>query len=304
MMKNELEKKVIGQQEAIDSIIKSLQRNFLGLRDETKPIATSLFVGPTGTGKTLICKEIARIFFGSIDNLIRIDGNELKHDHEVSKLTGATAGYIGYDDEPLLLQVKRKPYSLLLIDEIEKAAPGIYDIFMNILDEGYCTLADGTRVDFKNTIIIFTGNIGTKELHLEGDGIGFDRATGDAKQKKNETIVMKAIKKQFRPEFINRLSNITVFNELGKPELDKIFNLELGKIKDKISKKKVSIKVTPKMKTHIIELCDVKMGARDMQRNITTNIVDPIGEAILNMDSSKFTIDYDEGIEKPVVTTE
>ena len=304
MMKNELEKKVIGQQEAIDSIIKSLQRNFLGLRDETKPIATSLFVGPTGTGKTLICKEIARIFFGSIDNLIRIDGNELKHDHEVSKLTGATAGYIGYDDEPLLLQVKRKPYSLLLIDEIEKAAPGIYDIFMNILDEGYCTLADGTRVDFKNTIIIFTGNIGTKELHLEGDGIGFDRATGDAKQKKNETIVMKAIKKQFRPEFINRLSNITVFNELGKPELDKIFNLELGKIKDKISKKKVSIKVTPKMKTHIIELCDVKMGARDMQRNITANIVDPIGEAILNMDSSKFTIDYDEGIEKPVVTTE
>lgn len=304
MMKTELERKVIGQQAAIDSVIKSLQRNFLGLRDESKPIATSLFVGPTGTGKTLICKEIARIFFGSIDNLIRIDGNELKHDHEVSKLTGATAGYIGYDDEPLLLQVKRKPYSLLLIDEIEKAAPGIYDVFMNILDEGYCTLADGTRVDFKNTIIIFTGNIGTKELHLEGSGIGFEKAEGSAKQKKNEAIVMKAIKKQFRPEFINRLSNITVFNELGKAELDKIFNLELAKIKDKIHQKKVTVKVTPKMKTHIIEQCDTKMGARDMQRNIIANIVDPIGEALLDIPTGKFIIDYDDTAEKPVVEAE
>lgn len=292
VMKEELEKKVIGQQDAIDSVIKSLQRNFLGLRDEGKPIATTLFVGPTGTGKTLICKEIAKIFFGSLDSLIRIDGNELKHDHDVSKLTGATAGYIGYDDEPLLLQVKRKPYSLVLIDEIEKAAPGIYDIFMNILDEGYCTLADGTQVDFKNTIIVFTGNIGTKELHLEGNGIGFDTLTGEDKQKKNESIVMKAIKKQFRPEFVNRLSGITVFNELGKTELDKIFNLELEKIKEKVKKRKISIKVSPKLKSHIIDTVDVKMGARDLGRCLTTFIVDPLGEALLTEDPGKFNLEW------------
>lgn len=284
-MKDSLEKKVIGQEEAVSKVVLNLQRNFLGLRDENKPIATMLFVGPTGTGKSLICKEIAKEFFGSEKSLIRFDMGEFGERHEVTKLTGSTASYVGYDDTPLLEQVRRNPYSVVLFDEIEKAAPEIYNIFLNILDEGSVTLGNGVKVDFKNTIIIFTGNIGTKELSIKGDGIGFSKITAEGKKKEITDIVIKAVKKEFKPEFINRLSSITVFNELTKDKLNLIFDLELSKLSERLSRKGISIEVSNSLKNKIISECDTNFGARDLQRNITKWIEDEICNSMLTVKS-------------------
>lgn len=292
-MKDELSKKVIGQSEAVTSITTSLQRNFLGLRDENKPIASLLLVGPTGVGKSLICKEIASEFFGSSRNLIRFDMGEFGERHEVTKLTGATASYVGYDDTPLLEQVRRNPYSVVLFDEIEKAAPEIYNIFLNILDEGTVTLGSGAKVDFKNTIIIFTGNIGTKELHLKGGGLGFNKLTEEEKKRDNTDTVLKAVKKQFKPEFINRLSGITVFNELGKPELEQIFDLELGKLSSRLEKKGFKITVTPEIRDKVISECDPRYGARDLQRGIVKFIENEVCQKMLEVtDISKISDIY------------
>lgn len=290
-MKSELQKLVVGQDKAISEIVKALQRSWMGLRQPGKPIYTGLFVGNTGTGKTLICKEVARIFFGSEKkNLIRIDCGELKDKSSVSKLTGTTAGYIGYNDEPLLLQVKRTPNCVVLLDEIEKCDPNIYSIFMNILDEGYCTLGDGTRVDFTNSMIIFTGNVGTKELKSSGKTLGF---VEENRQEKTESIVRKAIERTFRPEFINRLSSIVVFNELGKKEMGQIFNIEVSKIKKQMKKKKMDLTIGKEMKKHILDLIDFNYGARDMKRLLDTWIVDNVSDKILEQPSAtKFLIDW------------
>lgn len=301
-MKTELVKKVIGQDEAINTVVKNLQRSWLGLRQPNKPIFTGMFVGNTGTGKTLICKEIAKIFFGSEKNLIRIDCGELRDKSTVSKLTGTTAGYVGYDDEPLLLQVKRTPNCILLLDEIDKCDPSIYEIFMNILDEGYCILGDGTRVDFTNSVIIFTGNVGTKDLRASGRKLGFDNGN---QQQKSEAIVKKAVEKMFKPEFLNRLSSIIVFNELGKQEMSKIFSIELDVIKDQLKKKKLSLKVTPKMKEYIISQVNLSYGARDLKRLINTFVVDPISEAILDkIEATKFTVKFNTETNAPEVISE
>lgn len=265
-MKQNLESRVIGQQEAIDEVSMALQRNSLGLRDTTKPIASMLMVGPTGSGKTLICKELAKEFFGSEEALIRFDMAEFGERHEVTKLTGSTASYVGYEDKPLLDEVRKKPYSVVLFDEIEKAAPEIFNIFLNILDEGMITLGNGQKVDFKNTVIIFTGNVGTKELAMKGNGIGFGEI--DAAVSKTSTV-MNAVKKTFRPEFINRLSSIIVFNELTRDNLLKICDLELRKLANRLNDKEYVLKVTPELKEKIVDSCDLKYGARDLQRKIS-----------------------------------
>lgn len=284
-MKKTLENKVIGQEEAVKNITLSLQRNFLGLRDENKPIATMLFVGPTGTGKSLICKEMAKEFFGSEKSLIRFDMGEFGESHEVTKLTGSTASYVGYEDSPLLEQVRRNPYSVVLFDEIEKAAPEIYNIFLNILDEGSVTLGNGTKVDFKNTIIVFTGNIGTKELILRGDGLGFGSKDLERKKKDTYDTVMKAVKKQFKPEFINRLSSITVFNELTKENMHSIFDLEINKLSIRLKKNGYNLEVTEKLKEKIVSSCDIKYGARDLQREITKYVENEICNSMLDLKS-------------------
>lgn len=294
-MKNTLETRVIGQQEAIDTVTNVINQNVLGLRaDHRRPLGSFLLVGPSGVGKSLICKELATTFYGSEDSLIRIDGNTLKDDTSVNSLIGVGAGYVGFDSEPQLLQVKRKPNSVLLIDEVEKMSPKIFDIFLTILDEGKIKLADATtEVDFSSCVIIFTGNIGTKEL--AGDvNIGFNTPNREEKKKRNETIVQAAIKRTFRPEFIGRLSSIVIFNELGDTELKKILELELGKIKKQFTKTKLSLKVSAKFKDHIVKSCDPKYGARDLRRLLEKNLITQVSQYMIeNTEATKFNVDYD-----------
>ena len=294
-MKNTLETRVIGQQEAIDTVTNVINQNVLGLRaDHKRPLGSFLMVGPSGVGKSLICKELATTFYGSEDSLIRIDGNTLKDDTSVNSLIGVGAGYVGFDSEPQLLQVKRKPNSVLLIDEVEKMSPKIFDIFLTILDEGKIKLADATtEVDFSSCVIIFTGNIGTKEL--AGDvNIGFNTPNKEEKKKRNEAIVQAAIKRTFRPEFIGRLSSIVIFNELGDAELKKILELELGKIKKQFTKTKLSLKVSAKFKDHIVKSCDPKYGARDLRRLLEKNLITQVSQYMIeNTEATKFNVDYD-----------
>ena len=292
-----LTKEVVGQEKAVKEIVMSLQKNSLSIRDPKRPIASLLFVGPTGSGKTYLCKQLAKEFFGSQDALIKFDMSEYGEKHNITKLTGAAASYVGYDDEPGFEQIRKKPYSVVLFDEIEKAAPEVYQIFLSILDEGYITLANGVRIDFKNTIIIFTGNIGTKELSLFGRGVGYASSTDTVPDEaKKDSIVRKAIEKTFAPEFINRLSKITIFSSLGKSELLKISDLEINKLKERLRTNKIKLQVTKALKEYMVSQCDLKYGARDLQRNITKYIEESICEKLLeeNVDTSKktFILDY------------
>lgn len=302
-MKKSLESKVIGQQNAIDTVTNVINQNVLGLRaDHRRPLGSFLLVGPSGVGKSFICKELANTFYGSEDNLIRIDGNTLKDDTSANSLIGVAAGYIGFDSEPQLLQVKRKPNSVILVDEVEKMNPKIFDIFLTILDEGKIKLADATtEIDFSSSIIIFTGNIGTREL--AGDvNIGFNKLGRDEKQKRNESIVSNAIKNTFRPEFIGRLSSIVIFNELGTEELSKIFDIEYKKIKTQFTGNKLKVNVTKEFKDYIIKLCDPKYGARDLRRNLEKNLITPISNYMIeNIESNRFNVTYNN--DKVVVSS-
>ncbi len=283
-MKDELSARVIGQKEAVDTLILALQRNVLGLRDQTRPILSSLLVGPSGVGKTLICEELARTFFGSIDKLVKINMGEFTEEHTVSKLIGSTAGYIGYEDESILEKASSLKNFIILFDEIEKAHPKIFDIFLSLMDKGEVTLANGKKADFRDAIVIFTGNIGTKQIKQNGAGFGFSKVTtAEEKQKANEGIVKKAIEKTFRPEFINRLNSIVTFNELGQPELIKIFDLELSKLKTRLKAKGYTIKVTSALRNFIISKCDKNFGARDLQRGIQKYIEESICNELLNL---------------------
>lgn len=296
-LKDILNKEVIGQGKAVREIVMNLQMNSLSIRDKSKPISM-LFTGPTGCGKTYLCKRLAEEFFGSKNALIRFDMGEFEEKHSISKLTGATASYVGYDDEPLFEKIRHQPYSVVLFDEIEKAAPEIFQVFLNILDEGYVTLGNGVKVDFRHCIIIFTGNIGTKELSLFGGGIGYG-STGKNEVIDNDrknSIIQKAIEKTFAPEFINRLSNIVIFDSLGNPELHKIIDLELSKLSSRLKESKINLKVGKALKDYIISLCNLKFGARDLQRKISEVIEEKLCEKLLSPDipdgKKTFTFDY------------
>lgn len=283
-MKETLEKIVIGQSEAIMEVTKALQRNSLGLRDPKRPIASLLMVGPTGSGKTYICKTLAKEFFGSEEALIKFDMSEYGEKHEITKLIGASASYVGYGDTPLLEQIRKRPYSVVLFDEIEKADKAIYQLFLSILDEGIVTLANGVKVDFKNCVIVFTGNVGTKDLILKGSGMGFvSEESSEEKKKKIDGIVKKAIEKQFAPEFINRLTKTVIFNELSKENLLAICDLEMKKLIDRLAESDYKLTVDKTVKELIVSKCDLKYGARDLQRNIIRYIEDEICNELLNI---------------------
>ena len=300
-MKKDLERNVIGQQEAIDTFIRAIQLNSLGLRDQRKPMCSVLAVGPSGVGKTLISKEVAVTLFGDEAHLIKINGGEFKEEHSVSKLIGAPAGYVGYEDEAIFHKVKRLKRAVVLFDEVEKISKEIMDVVLSITDQGYCEMADGERIDFSNCIIIFTGNIGTRELK-NSLNIGFGRPDLEGQKKKDHSIVMKSVEKHFKPEFLNRLSAIVVFNSLGKKEMEKIFALELDKIKKSLNKSKVTIKVTNALRDYIIEGVDKNYGARDLQRGISNYVLVPVSNAMLEYPAAqKFTVDLREEDKKAIV---
>jgi ATP-dependent Clp protease ATP-binding subunit ClpC len=282
-MKNQLSAKVIGQDQAIEELTVALQRNILGLRDPHKPIASFLLVGPTGTGKSLVSKVLASEFFGSDKSLVTIACSEYMQDWAESKLLGSAPGYVGYSDsEPRLYVLKRKPFCVLLIDEIEKSSSNLYNIWLNMLEEGEITLSSGEKVSCRDCIIIFTGNVGTKSLELKSNEIGFGSSSKEDKKKKDIATVMKEVKKEFRPEFLNRLSKIIVFNSLDKPELEKIFDLELNKLQERLPEYK--LQVSKKLKSWITEKTDPKYGARSLQRLIVEYIEQELCKSLLETD--------------------
>lgn len=298
VMKSQIEKKVVGQEEAVEELSIALQQNLLGLRDPKKPIASFLFVGCTGVGKTLMAKTIAEEFFGGEKNLVTISCSEYMQDWSESKLLGSAPGYVGFDStEPRLYILKRQPYTVLLIDEIEKSSNNLYNIWLNMLEEGEITLSSGEKVSCRNCIIIFTGNVGTKALEVKGSGIGFGKLEGEEKKKFDVNTVMKEVNNEFRPEFLNRLTKIVVFNSLDKDKLGNIYDLELKKLHDMIKKeRKLDIKATSKVKELVVSKVDPKYGARSLKRLINDYIQKEICKKMLEesvSDKTKVKLDVD-----------
>jgi len=283
-MADELKGSVIGQDDAIAKIVKSIQRNRAGLKDPNKPIGTFVFLGPTGVGKTQLAKVLAKYLFDSTDNLIRVDMSEYMEKFSVSRLVGAPPGYVGYEEGGQLTEkVRRKPYSVVLLDEIEKAHPDVFHLLLQVLDEGLLTDSLGRKVDFKNTIIIMTSNIGTRELKDYGQGVGF--ATSNTTEQFNETskgIIQKALKKAFAPEFLNRIDDIILFNALSKKDIFKIIDIELKGLYTRVFQLGYKIHITPAAKDFIAEKgFDIQFGARPLKRAIQKYLEDPMAEVII-----------------------
>jgi ATP-dependent Clp protease ATP-binding subunit ClpC len=293
----ELKDCVIGQDTAIQKVASAIRRNRTGISRKTRPIGSFLFVGPSGVGKTELAKSLAMKVFGNEDALIRFDMSEYQEKHTISRLIGAPPGYVGYGEGGQLTEkVKNKPYSLVLFDEIEKAHPDIFNILLQLLDEGHLTDSSGRKINFKNTIVIMTSNIGIKDLQDFGNKIGFSAINDDGKQ--TQTIIDKAIKKQFKPEFINRLDEIITFNYLDEPSLSKIIEIQLLDLKDRLAESNYTIKVANNVKDYIIQVgYDKTYGARDIQRTIQKYLEDPISEELLKEHlpkSAKITVDLDD----------
>jgi ATP-dependent Clp protease ATP-binding subunit ClpC len=283
-MSSELRGRVIGQEEAINKVVKSIQRNRAGLKDPNKPIGTFIFLGPTGVGKTQLAKVLAQYLFDSTDNLIRLDMSEYMEKFTVSRLVGAPPGYIGYEEGGQLTEkVRRKPYSVVLFDELEKAHPDVFHILLQVLDEGQLTDSLGRRVDFRNTIIIMTSNIGTRQLKDFGQGVGF--TTQARQQEINEYakgVIQNALKKHFAPEFLNRLDDVVVFNALTKEDIFQIIDIELKGLFERIFTLGYEIKLSTAAKEFIAEKgYDIQFGARPLKRAIQKYLEDPMAEVII-----------------------
>ena len=306
-MKKQLEAEVIGQQEAIDNITLAFQKSLLDLQDPNKPISSIFMIGPTGVGKSLICKKVAELFFGDArKNLLLINMGEMTESYSISKLIGSAPGYVASDSNNAIFEkVRDTPNMIIVFDEIEKAHPDIYDLLLGILDTGKAVLSNGIEVSFKNCIITFTSNIGTRELQARGDGLGFNRLSGEDREKDNKSIIMKALKKKFRPEFINRLNDIIIFSELGKDEMREIFDIEFKKLYDRLLVKGYDVKVSDKLRDYIISNVDTSYGARDLQRGISHDIENEICKALINDSNLEKTIivDLEEGDNKIKVTS-
>lgn len=282
-MGEELKGVVIGQDEAINKIVKSIQRNRAGLKDPNKPIGTFVFLGPTGVGKTQLAKVLAKYLFDTTDNLIRIDMSEYMEKFSVSRLIGAPPGYVGYEEGGQLTEkVRRKPYSVVLLDEIEKAHPDVFHILLQVLDEGQLTDSLGRKVDFKNTIIIMTSNIGTRELKDFGRGVGFRSTTESASNDYAKSIIQKALKKAFAPEFLNRIDDVVMFNSLTRENIHKIIDIELKGLFERIHNLGYNIQLTNSAKDFVAEKgYDVQYGARPLKRAIQKYLEDEMAEVII-----------------------
>ena len=280
-MTDELKKQVIGQDEAIDKIARSIRRNRAGLRDPKRPIGSFMFLGPTGVGKTLLAKKLAQFLFNSDDALIRVDMSEYMEKFNVSRLVGAPPGYVGYEEGGQLTEkVRRHPYSVVLLDEIEKAHPDVFNMLLQVLDEGNLTDGLGRKVDFKNTIIIMTSNIGTRELKDFGAGVGFN--TNELTKERSDSVIRKALNRQFSPEFLNRVDDIVTFGSLNRDCILKIVDIELASFYKRVEENGLKLNITNEAKGLVADRgFDIQYGARPLKRAIQSEIEDPLSEMLL-----------------------
>lgn len=296
----DLAETVIGQNSAIKNISKAIRRNRAGLKDPNRPIGSFIFLGPTGVGKTYLAKVLAKYLFDSEDALVRFDMSEYMERHTISRLIGAPPGYVGYDEGGQLTErIRRKPYSIVLFDEIEKAHEDIQNILLQVLDDGQLTDSNGRKVDFKNTVIIMTSNIGTRKLKDFGGGVGFDTKSRQKNSGKyQKSIIQSALKKQFSPEFLNRLDDVIIFNTLEKDDIKKIVGIELKGMLERVEDIKVTF--TDKFVNYLAEDgWDPQNGARPLKRSIQKHVEDPISEELLkSIEIDKIKLDYDEKLKE------
>ena len=283
-MKEELKSRVIAQDKAVDTLVKAIQRSRVGLKDPNKPIGTFLFLGPTGVGKTHLAKELARQLFGTTDAMIRIDMSEYMEKYSVSRLVGAPPGYVGYEEGGQVTEkVRRRPYSIVLLDEIEKAHSDVFNLLLQVMDEGRLTDSNGRTVDFKNTVIILTSNIGTRQLKEFGKGIGFAAQLRTDDSEYSRSVITKALNKSFAPEFINRLDEIITFDQLDVEALSKIIDIELKRLYQRMESIGYKLRIDDDAKRYVAEKgYDVQFGARPLKRSIQSNLEDGLAELILN----------------------
>jgi len=283
-MRYEIKKKIIGQDKAVDSVVKAIQRNRVGLKDPNRPIGAFLFVGPTGVGKTHLAKLLSEAMFDSKDALLRIDMSEFMEKFTVSRLVGAPPGYVGYEEGGQLTEkVRRKPYSVILLDEIEKAHPDVFNLLLQVMDEGRLTDSLGRMIDFKNTVLIMTSNVGTRQLKEFGKGIGFSKPEKDLNSDYSKNVIQKALAKTFAPEFLNRIDDIIQFDQLSKDSIIQIIDLELVTFKQRVENLGYLLTITDDAKQFIAtEGYDVQFGARPLKRAIQKYLEDALAELILS----------------------
>jgi ATP-dependent Clp protease ATP-binding subunit ClpC len=283
-MDDEINDKVIGQDEAVKKVVKAIQRNRAGLKDPNKPIGSFIFLGPTGVGKTQLAKVLAKYLFDTEDALIRIDMSEYMEKFAVSRLVGAPPGYVGYEEGGQLTEkVRRKPYSIILLDEIEKAHPDVFNLLLQALDDGILTDSSGRKINFKNTIIIMTSNIGARQLKDFGQGVGFSTsAKKDSADEHNSGVIQNALKKAFAPEFLNRIDDVVIFNSLEKEDIHKIIDIELMSLYGRVEELGYHIKLSKEAKDYIADKgYDSAYGARPLKRAIQKYLEDPLAEEII-----------------------
>jgi ATP-dependent Clp protease ATP-binding subunit ClpC len=320
-MAEEIKSKVIGQDEAVKKIVRAIQRNRAGLKDPNKPIGSFFFLGPTGVGKTQLAKVLAEYLFDSQDALIRIDMSEYMEKFSISRLVGAPPGYVGYEEGGQLTEkIRRKPYSIVLLDEIEKAHPDVFNLLLQALDDGHMTDGLGRKIDFKNTILLMTSNIGARQLQDFGTGVGFGtKAQKEQEDEHRNTVVQNALRKAFSPEFLNRVDDIIMFNSLKREHIHQIIDIEMDKLVKRIVDLGYSVNVSEAAKDFIVDKgYDEKFGARPLKRAIQKFIEDPLAEQIVQSnlkegdtinidhekDASELTIGIDKGKSKKAETKE
>ncbi len=280
-----MRKGVIGQDEAISKITKAIQRNRVGLKDPKKPIGSFIFLGPTGVGKTELAKVLSEYLFDAKDSLVRIDMSEYMEKFSVSRLIGAPPGYVGYEEGGQLTEkVRRKPYSVILLDEIEKAHPDIFNILLQVLDDGILTDGLGRKVDFKNTLIIMTSNIGARQLKDFGAGVGFNTSARQVNAEENtKGVIETSLKRTFSPEFLNRIDDVVIFNALSKEDIFKIIDITLRDVKSRLELLNYKLQLDDSAKDFLSEKgYDPQFGARPLHRAIQKYLEDPLAETILS----------------------
>ena len=304
---NLIKGKVIGQDQAVSKVVKAIQRNRAGLKDPNKPIGSFIFLGQTGVGKTQLAKILAKELFDSEDSLVRIDMSEYMEKFAISRLIGAPPGYVGYEEGGQLTEkVRRKPYAVILLDEIEKAHPDVFNMLLQVLDDGYLTDSLGRKIDFRNSIIIMTSNIGARKLKDFGQGVGFGTSAREAQAADNaKSIIENALKKAFAPEFLNRIDDVVVFNTLEKEDIDKIIDIELEKLLLRIQNLGYKLTISKTAKNYIAEKgFDKQYGARPLKRAIQKYVEDLLAEEIINSslkEGDEISLDFNKKSEELVI---